>query len=66
VTSFSAGDVNQDGKPDLLAVNDLKPGSLTLLLGKGDGTFLAARSFPTLAQPGAGVAGDFNGDGSRT
>jgi hypothetical protein len=52
-SSLSAGDVNGDGKPDLLS-----PGST--LLNNGDGSFAAALNGPYYM----GFAlGDFNGDG---
>ena len=57
--SIVVADFNNDQKPDV-AVN--VPGTLALLLGKGDGTFAA----PAYIFDGAGqylVAGDFNGDG---
>jgi hypothetical protein len=56
--SMVVGDVNGDGKPDVVAVSD---GGVSVLLGKGDGTFQP----PTSYSPGGwSVAiGDFNGDG---
>jgi hypothetical protein len=66
--SVLTGDFNRDGKLDLVASNfctdtPCSIGSLTLLLGNGDGTFRP----PVPIQTGAfGVigAGDLNGDGS--
>jgi len=61
-----AGDFNGDGIPDLVVPNfDSSSGneSLTVLLGKGDGTFTPTASVPLDNQPNALVAGDFNGDG---
>lgn len=60
------GDFNGDGIADLAVANENNGASstVTLLLGKGDGTFTAV---PTSSQAGAGayaiVAADFNGDG---
>ena len=56
-------DFNRDGITDVaLGCSTGSTGSLTILLGKGDGTFGAAQSFA--AGDVAGIAtGDFNGDG---
>jgi len=61
--SVAVADVNGDGKPDLLVANS-QSGTLSVLLGNGDGTFQTAVSY------GSGgsfttsvVAGDVNGDG---
>jgi N-acetylneuraminic acid mutarotase len=71
VTAIAIADFNGDGIPDLAAVgydSSTYSGTLTIFLGKGDGTFTAAPSSPTM--PGATGAvitaiaeGDFNGDG---
>ncbi|HXD88767.1 MAG TPA: VCBS repeat-containing protein, partial [Urbifossiella sp.] len=67
VSPNSAGvataDFNGDGHADLAVVNDAAAGTVSVMLGNGDGTFLpkidsAAGSFPNAIQ-----AGDFNGDG---
>jgi len=63
-----AADFNGDGILDL-AVSNLNggnpiPGSVTVLLGNGDGTFVATAASPaTGAVPSTIVLGDFNGDG---
>lgn len=58
--TFLAGDVNNDGKIDLVEVNNL----LTVLLGNGDGTFQAPIvSQNPKKQDGQPALGDFNGDG---
>ena len=58
--SLVAGDFNGDGKLDLAVSTGA---TLSILLGKGDGTFTVT-TFPTTAQfVGTLVAGDFNGDG---
>src|SRR5205823_5392127 len=54
------GDLNGDGKPDL-AVANLYPSTVSVLLGNGDGTFGAKTDFD-----GGGywvATGDLNGDG---
>ncbi len=65
-----SGDFNGDGKPDLIVANGVidlaTPGNLTVLLGKGDGSFQTSGS---IALPGpllfttAPAVGDLNGDG---
>ena len=56
--------MNNDGKADL--VSDNQDGSLSILLGKGDGTFQPAYNFDG-AMSGSSLVGfalgDFNGDG---
>jgi hypothetical protein len=59
-------DFNGDGRPDLAVANEgdgYGNGSVTVLLGKGDGTFGAPVSFAAGFIPDAIVAGDFNDDG---
>jgi len=63
--TMATADFNGDGKLDLAVVGDyVSSGGVTILLGKGDGTFTAAG--PNL-DPSADFAliatGDFNGDG---
>ncbi len=68
--SIAVGDVNGDGKPDLVIANDCASsnncanGSVGVLLGNGDGTFQAAVSFNTGGFHASSVAVvDVNGDG---
>jgi hypothetical protein len=56
------GDFNGDGIPDL-AVTNRYDGSLSILLGNGDGTFPVAQNFPAGSEPLFMATGDFNGDG---
>jgi uncharacterized protein (DUF2141 family) len=57
------GDFNGDGKLDLAVANNADD-TITILLGKGDGTFTATASPPaTGVGPGGVAVGDFNGDG---
>jgi phospholipase C len=56
-------DFNADGIPDMVIVN-AKTNSLTVLPGKGDGTFKAPTATVALASsPSFVLAADFNGDG---
>ena len=55
-------DLNKDGNDDIVSVN-AKDSTLTVLLGKGDGTFAAASTLPVLAEPTSVALGDVNGDG---
>jgi hypothetical protein len=65
-----AGDFNRDGKLDL-AVADYgnldnggaDSGGVTILMGKGDGTFQPPREYAAGDVPISLVAGDFSGDG---
>ena len=65
VNDVAVGDYNKDGKLDLAFANHEKK-YLTVLLGKGDGSFIAAPNspFPVEVVPHThGIAtGDFNGD----
>jgi hypothetical protein len=68
--AIAIGDVNGDGKPDLVVANecgsnnDCSTGSIGILLGQGDGTFQPASTTvaPTLANNQSIVLADFNGD----
>jgi uncharacterized membrane protein len=59
----ASADFNGDGIPDLAVIN-YGSGTLTVFLGKGDGTFSAVSTAQAVGgSPDAIVAGDFNRDG---
>jgi hypothetical protein len=59
--SVAVGDFNGDGISDLVTAN-LISNTVSVLLGKGDGTFQPARDFAVGRNPEAVVVGDFDGD----
>jgi hypothetical protein len=59
----AAADVNGDGNLDLaVAVSNAEHGSVTVLLGKGDGSFQSAHQFGTSLGSYSVAAADFNHD----
>src|ERR1700722_5246796 len=60
---LAVGDFNGDGHMDVVTGNDDTANTVSVLLGKGDGTFVTHVDYPV----GGGVTGiavgDFNGDG---
>jgi hypothetical protein len=62
--SVAVGDFNSDGHPDLAVANEgFGGGSVSILLGTGDGTFTGPTNFPTGRLLVSVAVGDFNGDG---
>jgi hypothetical protein len=62
---IAVGDFNRDGILDLAVVSYCCPGGgVSILLGRGDGTFDAGVYYPAGDQPYSIVAADFNHDGN--
>ena len=64
--SVAVGDFNRDGNLDLVTANIVSNTGLSnvsVLLGKGDGTFQPAVNYGAGSNPSAVAVGDFNGDG---
>src|SRR5207245_10304091 len=71
--AFAAGALTGDGEPELVVANAgygagrghpfPDPGSVSVLLGTGDGTFQAPLTFGAGLHPQSVAVADFNGDG---
>jgi hypothetical protein len=59
---LAVADFNGDGVPDLATTN-YDSGTVSILLGRGDGTRGDAARYDAGVGPGSIVVGDFNGDG---
>ena len=59
----AVADLNGDGKPDLVLANYIRNGSVSVLMGNGNGTFGNAVNFSVGAYPTAVAVGEFTGDG---
>jgi hypothetical protein len=63
--SVTVGDFNGDGYPDLVVATSYsgQPGTVSVLLGNGDGTFQVARRFAAGSYPVSVAVADVNNDG---
>jgi hypothetical protein len=63
IWTISIGDVDNDGKPDVVAACDWPRSEVAVLLGNGDGTLQLPAYFPTGKGAGAAAIRDLNADG---
>jgi hypothetical protein len=65
ISSLAVGDFNHDGIPDLAVLDPISQytNELSILLGKGDGTFAAPTHYAVTGGANSVAVGDFNGDG---
>src|SRR5262249_20091278 len=64
--SVATGDFNADGRQDLVSANRaVTNGTVSILLGNGDGTFQPATGYPVGSDPHSVAVGDFNAAGRR-
>jgi hypothetical protein len=63
--SLTVADLNGDGIPDVVTTNAIAGanGTVSVLLGNGDGTFQTANTFSVGQYPQSVAVGDFDGDG---
>ncbi len=61
-SSVATGDLNGDGKLDLVIAN-FDAGKISVLLGQGDGGFASPVDYPVGKQPAFVLMADVNGDG---
>jgi FG-GAP-like repeat/PASTA domain len=64
-TALATGDLNGDGVPDLVTANaggEDDAGTVSVLLGRGDGSFPSRHDYPAGDEPDSVAVGDVNGD----
>jgi hypothetical protein len=62
-SSVAIGDLNGDGKSDIVTTSSIGRSTVSVLLNNGDGTFRAKRDYATGVGPLEVAIGDLNGDG---
>ncbi len=62
-TSVAVGDFNGDGKADFVSTGGTGASTVTVALGRGDGSFQTPIAYTVGATPRFVAVGDFNGDG---
>lgn len=68
IPNVAIGDLNGDGRPDLATPNpntDDDPGTVSVVLGHGDGTFGPKSDYATGFFSTSAAIGDLNGDGKQ-
>lgn len=61
--AVAVGDMNHDGKPDLVVLTTSEDSAVNVLLGNGDGSFQSEQTFPVGISSNDVQIADVNGDG---
>jgi FG-GAP-like repeat len=61
---FAVGDLNNDGKPDIVTSTGIAGQPISVLLNTGSGSFAAPSTFGAALNAGVVAIGDFNNDGN--
>ncbi|HZQ21338.1 MAG TPA: FG-GAP-like repeat-containing protein [Terriglobales bacterium] len=62
--AIAIGDFNHDGKLDIAVTPYLSSAQISVMLGKGDGTFQTPTNYAVEQEPEGIATGDLNGDGN--